>query len=663
MILRGRLVAAFAVLALGALPPAAGASPPRELAARQWTSVSTPHVEVLTDAGRPTGERIALRLEDLRSVIARSAPSLVADVGPVQALVFRDASIAATLSPRWRGQRDEVAGFFQAAADRRRLFMPIEKDGGYTVVQHEYTHALLDASMPDIPLWLNEGLAEYFGSFTTDGSVARVGAPVRAHLEWLGAHDLMPLARLFAITHGSPEYHEGDRRGTFYAQSWLLVHFMLSGSERDLARLEEALAEVRSGTPFAEAFARHYGDAAALQRQLIDHLDRSRFAMREWTLAERSATRAARVRERINAAEPLGSIGCALLGRDPPQREDAESYLREALAADPGDPAACAGMAWLMLQRGRFEDARPWASRALERDPVSAPVVRAFANPMLLAAQERGVAGSRRSAAALVRPAIARALRSTPGDPELDALFARSYVIDPGDDAEPAWPHAVRAAEALPGRPDVRLDLLSIAAITGREEEAARLYSTYFRDARDEHHALALRGLLAGDVRATNAMLAQGDLEAAEARMAAARERVAGVPELVADADSFLTQIRRGRATQQRERATVKRENEAIADYNAAATALNAGRYREAAEGFRRAAAKSGREKFRREALALAARMDLRLQGDRAVDLARAGKVEEALALLRSMDRSRMNADDGRWYDRTVAQLKRMQAR
>ena len=652
------LVAALASALAWAAP--APASTPHDLAAHTWTSVRTAHVEVLTDAGRAVGERMALRLEDLRGVLARSAPSLVVDVAPVQALVFRDPVLSAELSPRWRGQRDEVAGFFQAAADRRRLFMPLERDGGLSVLQHEYTHALLDAAMPNVPLWLNEGLAVYFGSFETEGIRAGVGKPILAHIEWLGAHDMMPLSQLYAITHASPEYHEGDRRGTFYAQSWLLTHLVLSGSARDLSRLEQVLADARAGVPFDDAFARAFGDAATLAERLSAYLEATRFTVREWTLSGPVGGRSMQVRERVSAAEALGSIGCALLGRDPPQREDAEAYLNEALAVDGQEPSACAGKAWLMLQRGRVDEARRWAERALERDPVAAYTVRAFANPLLLAAQEQGGARARKAAGTLVRSALTRALRATPDDPELAALYARSVVIDPGDDPEPAWAYAMRAADALPGRPDVLLDLLSIAAITGREEDAARIYSTHFRDARDERHALALRALLAGDVRAANLALAKGDLAAAEARMAAARERVSTVPELVADADGFLARIRQGQAGQASERTRVARENAAIADYNAAVAALNAQRYEQAAAGFRRAAAGSGRATFRREALAMALRMDLRVRGERALALARAGQVDEALAIFRAMDRPRMGAEDGQWYDRTVARLKRL---
>src|SRR5262249_16193790 len=65
---------------------------------------------------------------------------------------------------------------------------------------------------PLVPLWLNEGLAEYYSTFTVDNGVPSVGKPIESHIDWLRTHRLIPLAELFATTHASRDYHEGDRQ-------------------------------------------------------------------------------------------------------------------------------------------------------------------------------------------------------------------------------------------------------------------------------------------------------------------------------------------------------------------------------------------------------------------------------------------------------------------
>ena len=40
---------------------------------------------------------------------------------------------------------------------------------------------------------------------------------------------MLPLQTLLTVDHDSPLYNEGNRRSTFYAQSWALTHLILLG--------------------------------------------------------------------------------------------------------------------------------------------------------------------------------------------------------------------------------------------------------------------------------------------------------------------------------------------------------------------------------------------------------------------------------------------------
>jgi tetratricopeptide (TPR) repeat protein len=141
----------------------------------------------------------------------------------------------------------------------------------------------------------------------------------------------------------------------------------------------------------------------------------------------------------------------------------------------------------------------------------------------------------------------------------------------------------------------------------------------------------------------------------AEARLRDARGRLGDDPEVAAEADRYLAQLREAQANH---RMTAS-ENRAIDEYNAGVRAANAAQYADAAAAFRRAAAAANREALRRLALQKALSMDLRARGERAVALARAGDVAQALALFQAMDRTSMSDEDRRWLDRNVTQLKR----
>ena len=643
-----------ALLACGLAASSAGASPAATVAAHTWTGVRTPHLEVVTDAPRAVAMRVALRLENLHQSLAKLLPPLVVEASPVQVIVFRDASLAQAYAPTWRGLQDEVAGFSHAGPDRRRVVFADDQGRTPSVAQHEYVHSLLDVACPDVPLWLNEGLAEYFSTFTADDGRAVLGAPVYPHIEWLGDHDLMPIHRLFAIGNASPEYHEGDRRGTFYAQSWALTHLLLSGSERDVERLGRVVAACGGGVPFEAAFDREFGSEQGLRERLFGYLEVGSWSKRMWQMEAPSGAGAPRVRERVPAAEVLGSLALELLSRPVAQREDAEAHLRQALALDARAPDALAGMGWLELLRGRRTEARGWFDRALQVQPTSATAVRVLASRLLMDVGARQVQDEREAVATYARSAIERALAVSPQDPELLWLLARSWTTWYGDDAEPGYSPAVRAAAALPGRLDVQLDLLALAALTGRDAEARRIYDERFRNAAVDTWRHDARGvLLAGAVHRAGLSARAGDIAAAEARLEAARAQVADDPALARQAQAVLDSLH----ASTRRVAETEQQNRAISEYNAAVAASNAGRYAEAEAAFRRAASISARPEFQAKARRLAARMRQQLDGERAFALARQGRVDEAIAIFEAMDRASMSAEDRKWLDANLARL------
>jgi tetratricopeptide (TPR) repeat protein len=627
------------------------------VAAHTWSTVRAPHVEVVTDAPAAVAMRVALRLEGLRDALGVLLPPLVVDAPPTQVIVFRDEALAREYAPTWRGLQDDVAGFYHAGPDRRRVLCTDDQGRTPSVAQHEFVHGLLDVAWPEAPLWLNEGLAEYFSTLTTDDAHARAGAPVRAHVEWLETHDLIPLHQLFAIGQTSPEYHEGDRRGTFYAQSWALTHLLLSGPDQDLERLGRVIVACRDGERFETVFAREFGSEQRLREGLLQHLEQARWAERVWELPG-TGPAAPRAGARTPAADVLASLGVELLSRPVAQREDAEAHLSRALALDARAPDALAGMGWLELMRGRRTEARGWFDRALAVQPTSVTAVRVLASQLLLDLSEREASREREAVGNYARSAIERALRVAPDNPELTALLARSWVLWYGNDAEPGYAPAVRAATALPGRPDVQLDLLAILALTGRDAEAQRLFDQHFRGAAsDENRHAARTALLAGAVHRAGYRAKIGDLADAEALLEAARVQVADDPALARDAQAYLDTLHA--AT--RRVAETDVENRAIAEYNQGVIAGNGRRYAAAEAAFRRAASISARPEFQLKANRLATSMRHHLDGEHAFELARHGDVAQAIAIFEGMDRVSMSAEDRRWRDTNLARLRAQQ--
>jgi hypothetical protein len=112
---------------------------------------------------------------------------------------------------------------------RRAFFIETEdalsvyaQSGPHTVedLRHEVVHAYLHAAMPDIPLWLDEGLAEYFEMPDREYGVNRPLADLMAsrHTEGRWSPNLRRLESL------PPDQLLSERD---YAESWLWVYFLM----------------------------------------------------------------------------------------------------------------------------------------------------------------------------------------------------------------------------------------------------------------------------------------------------------------------------------------------------------------------------------------------------------------------------------------------------
>lgn len=96
-------------------------------------------------------------------------------------------------------------------------------------LRHECTHGLLHSSLGEVPLWLDEGLAEYFE--TDPRELRRINTDHTKHLQVAIANgwrpDLQRLERLETVD----QMQRAD-----YQEAWAWVHFLMheSGTGRDV---------------------------------------------------------------------------------------------------------------------------------------------------------------------------------------------------------------------------------------------------------------------------------------------------------------------------------------------------------------------------------------------------------------------------------------------
>ncbi|HEY6938661.1 MAG TPA: tetratricopeptide repeat protein, partial [Terriglobales bacterium] len=79
---------------------------------------------------------------------------------------------------------------------------------------------------PATPLWFDEGFADYFSTIEVLREGVQIGKPPQGYLEMLRSSKWIPVADVLQVQPDSKTYNLRDRRSLFYAESWVLVHYL-----------------------------------------------------------------------------------------------------------------------------------------------------------------------------------------------------------------------------------------------------------------------------------------------------------------------------------------------------------------------------------------------------------------------------------------------------
>ena len=227
-----------------------------------WRRVDSPNFTVLGDVSAGELREIASRFETFRDVLSRLL-SQNATVSPVPTIVFVFSSDRALtpFKPKFNGRPIELTGLFLPRRDVNYIALVRGfGEDAMRVVFHEYAHLITANATGTLPLWLSEGLAEFYSTFKMVGDQeALIGRAVPGHLNRLNAAMALSLDELVTVRHDSPLYNEGNRRSVFYAQAWALTHFLLVGPPPRRDKLEAYIARLEAGTPPLVAWKQAFG--------------------------------------------------------------------------------------------------------------------------------------------------------------------------------------------------------------------------------------------------------------------------------------------------------------------------------------------------------------------------------------------------------------------
>jgi tetratricopeptide (TPR) repeat protein len=265
----------------------------------------------------------------------------------------------------------DIAGVFQPGTDRNFIIIDSSMYKAWPVVFHEYSHYLLYGNYAQMPLWFDEGFAEYFSTVKMVDNAAEIGHPPENAEHLLGAKKLMRITDLFSVEPDSDIYREkGERRRLFYMQSWLVVKYLYdNGRIPQVSEYVDLVQNQQKTIP--EAIQLAFGMEPAEFDKAIQHY---------WSLRSKSFYRLA-----VPASTMLASCTVTLLPDADAQVVLADAHVRSAsymeqgmrefeeiLRVHPDNTAAHAGLGYAHLSRRDYPRALLHFQRAVElnsRDP------------------------------------------------------------------------------------------------------------------------------------------------------------------------------------------------------------------------------------------------------------------------------------------------------
>jgi tetratricopeptide (TPR) repeat protein len=221
-----------------------------------------------------------------------------------------------------------------------------------------------------MPLWLNEGLAEFYQNTDIHEKDAALGQPSTDNILWLRQNQLLPLPVLFAVDHQSPYYHEENKGSIFYAEAWALTHYIEFGDfEHKTHRLTEYLNLVARQVDPVTAASQAFGDLKHLQSELDGYIHRGNgfqyFKMTTTTEVDDSAFK-------VQGLTALQSeaIRADFLAYNQ-RTADAQALLDHVLQEDPNNVSAHETKGFLEFQQRHLDQAQKWYAKAVQLDSKS----------------------------------------------------------------------------------------------------------------------------------------------------------------------------------------------------------------------------------------------------------------------------------------------------
>ncbi len=257
---------------------------PLQAAEPKWQEFRSAHFTVITDAGDKKGREMTLRFEQMRAVFGQLLLRKKLNMPvPLTIVAIHDEQQYLKMAPLHDGRSISAPGFFVPGDDHQFIVLNVSEEDPWRAISHQFAHLFLNYNYPPTQRWFDEGFAEYLSSLRLDNKQAQIGSdpewasPIsedvlgnqsevrnspKSLTELLSGWVWLSLPDLFNMRHDPASYQEGTHHTLFYAQSWMVMHYILNKEQLTATGTYFDLVQNQK-LPVEEAIQQAYGMSSA----------------------------------------------------------------------------------------------------------------------------------------------------------------------------------------------------------------------------------------------------------------------------------------------------------------------------------------------------------------------------------------------------------------
>lgn len=362
--MRPHLLASLLLVLLS--PSVRGQALPRN--ADGWLRVTVGQYDIITDVGERRARGMAQSIDRLAAAVGHATSLRTDSDKPVRIFAFRRSGDFRPYRDAILGPRTDKTGVFSSRRHADYILLDTTYDRMEPLLYHELTHSFVRNTFPQAPLWLNEGLAELFGTFDVRGGRVLLGLPDPETVALLRREPLVPMAEMLEMTGTAERFRQGPRARVIYAQSWAMVHYLLIGNESTRTGVNDFLKLNATGVPSVDAFSRAFGmTAEQFEKEIFGYVRGP--AMHHLAIPPRPRETSTITSSKLSPSELLAELGTLMVDSSREMAESAEVFLTASLRLDDRNAMAQAALGDLFTSRGQWTSARERYEMARKLDP------------------------------------------------------------------------------------------------------------------------------------------------------------------------------------------------------------------------------------------------------------------------------------------------------